>query len=167
MDRLLDEPERDGRKMAELNTHMAGCRDCEQQWAVLSSIEALLGSQRLLDPPPNFSSRVVARIDNDARQAPPWRRSLLQISMILAGAGSFATATALFVHGFGSTLGATQGAKLALEFGIGAISILGALAGIVAASQHIWLAYSAMSVVLALAWFAALVLPRSANVLND
>ena len=167
MDRLLDEPETDGRLMAELNTHLAGCRDCEQEWAELSSVELLLASQSMLEPPQNFASRVVARIDNEARLVPPWRRSLLHIAMIVAGTGSLATSAALLVGGFGQTLGASSGAKVALDIGSGAISILGALAGIVAASQHIWLVYAAMSVVLALAWFAALVLPRTATAPNE
>lgn len=147
---------------AGFETHLLGCEACRHEWRKLEALEGLLRAERLVEPPPNFGSRALARIAEESRRAPAWQRRLLGILAILAAVGGLASAIAGVVDGLPGPGRLAAATTLGRGLVPGTISFLDGLGAIVAGSGQAWLLYGLLAAALAMLWFAALVLPRTA-----
>lgn len=158
----LDSPIADPLDRAGFEAHLRGCDDCRREWRELRVLESLLRAEGLVEPPPNFGSRALAFIAVEAGRTPAWQRRLLGILTILAAVGGLASAVAGIVNGLPGPGLLAAASTLVRGLVPGAISFLAGLGAIVAGSGQAWLLYGLLAAALAMLWFAALVLPRTA-----
>lgn len=60
-------------RRAEVDAHLVECPDCQRELALLAALVSTLDSQPVLDPPTDFTARVIRRLPGH-RRAPlsPW-----------------------------------------------------------------------------------------------
>lgn len=151
----------DGFDRAPLEPHLAACPDCAERWRALEALDALFRSQPMLEPPAGFAQRVSLRIEREKRLVPSWSRSLKVLLVMLGG-----LAATVFV-----TLGIAQGLRTIVAIGAGKASTQGvwaAVLGLAPEWARPWAAGTlgaagivALAAVLAIVWFAVLVVPHT------
>lgn len=149
----------DGRPSPELERHVASCSSCSHELRSLQAVDLWLRTQPQVEPPPHFASRAMSYIDRRLRVVPRWQRTMLQVGAIASGTLLVAIGVVAVLHG-GRTVFAwlpdfdAAGALDALGLGVRVLADrvpLGLTVGAVAAG---------LSIVLAVIWFGALVVPR-------
>lgn len=151
----------DGFDRAPLEPHLAACPDCIERWQALEALDALFRSQPMVEPPAGFAPRVTLRIEREKRLVPSWSRSLKVLLVMLGGLAAMALSTLAIVHGFrtigpsGAGEASAQGAWAAL------LSLAPAWARPWAAGTLGAAGMLALAAVLAIVWFAVLVVPHS------
>jgi anti-sigma factor RsiW len=71
-------------KRRQVDTHLIGCAECQRELAVLTAVVSSLGNQPVIEPPPDFTSRVMARLPERQVFVPsPWLALLA--APVLAG----------------------------------------------------------------------------------
>ncbi len=163
MNGILDDANWDAVQVSPMRAHLDDCQDCDRQWTRLLALDTLLSAQTLIEPPAHFASRATAFVLGEARKVPPWKRQLMVLFALSSAVAGIASVIAGMLHGLGSSLRPELAMAMGESLLRASISVVTGMAAIVAGNGQVWLAYTAMTIVLATLWFAALVLPRSAT----
>lgn len=149
----------DGERSPELERHVASCSACSHELRALQAVDLWLRSQPAVEPPAHFASRAMSYIEARMRVVPRWQRTLLQVGAIASGTLLVAIGVVVLLHG-GRTvfawLPAFDAAGTRDAFGLG----LRVLADRVPLGLAAGAAAGGLSIVLAVIWFGALVVPR-------
>ncbi|MFQ5460028.1 MAG: anti-sigma factor family protein [Anaerolineae bacterium] len=141
----------------DLPRHVATCSECRAEWARLKAVDALLRAQSLVDPPGDFTSATLRRVERETRTstASPDRVAPLDALLVLAGAAATA--------GVGASL-VNQEGLVSLIDGIRVLARgMQVLAPALLQPAPAWVSMSlnvVASLAIAVAWFGALVVPR-------
>jgi predicted anti-sigma-YlaC factor YlaD len=76
--------------VAELDAHLAGCAECRLAWSALQEVSRLFESATWLEPPPDFTGRVMAQVRR--RRAP---RTLGGMVLLLGASALLCTVAVL------------------------------------------------------------------------
>ena len=102
-------------RAAHLERHIAGCAECQAEWARLQAVTQALESWPLVTEPAHLAASVMARVR--ARPAPPRFRHRWSDLAISVMGGGLAFATALVVRYLSaSVLGGARGAQVLLQW---------------------------------------------------
>lgn len=150
----------DGAEHSELQRHAAWCPVCARDWRALLAVDEVLRRQGPIEPPDHLASRVMRSLEALPERRPRWHIGLLftvVLALILVLVSALAAtvafgglrAAALIVGGADLVTAARHSA---LDVG----TVVGALVRPWAAGAGCLL----LAMVVALAWFGALVVPR-------
>jgi len=160
--RILMVESLDGANAPALERHAAECAGCRAELERLRQVDGILRSQGLVEPPPGFASRTMSLIDTRLAAADMWRRGLLTAGSLVLGAVLVTAAVATAICGLLATIAiAGGGADPLATVRVSAIA-LGVLANSVARGVAAGAGSALLAMVVALAWFGALVVPRHA-----
>jgi anti-sigma factor RsiW len=146
-----------------LSQHLRDCSKCADAWRSLSRAEALLRSQRLVDPPPGFVASVSEALESEHRRPSLWQRRAAEAAMVAAGvlaAGSMLAALLL------AGLQLLSDPRFVAAVGLAsraAASAGYAIIGAVDSGPLLWIVYGLLAVALAFFWFGAIVVPLHAR----
>jgi|GEM_PF-5792238 predicted anti-sigma-YlaC factor YlaD len=160
--RILMDQRLDGGAAPGLLEHLAVCASCAREWSELQTADHFLLAQEMVEPPAHLTSRVMNNIEVKTGSLPSWRQTLLQVALLLVGTLLVLTATAAFFHGWWQVLASPDAASQVDGVVRGAGLVTGMLFEVVGHSAIVWPMYAALVVAMALVWFGALVVPRSA-----
>ncbi|HET6794317.1 MAG TPA: hypothetical protein VFH45_07755 [Acidimicrobiales bacterium] len=81
-----------GRRRSLAMEHLAGCGDCRDEVRSLTDVtDLVVETAPIVEPPPGFESRVLARIDEATTQQRPrrWRAAAVAAAVVVAGLAGF------------------------------------------------------------------------------
>ncbi len=138
-----------------------------EEWERQRVVHHMLRTDPLVEPPMDFSMRVMGRLEAEERRAPMWRAHLLRIAAMLVGTGAVAwSSVGLSRHWQLADLGPTLW-TLTRATAFGLLAMGDAMLQAASGSSVGWLLSGALALTIAAAWFGVLVLPRSTNALQE
>lgn len=144
----------DGEDVPELDAHRMECGDCSDEWLRITTIDRLLDSAPMPQLPSGFATGVERHMARALDGATPWRGTLANIGLVVAGIATvlFALATLALRLDLGGTFDALTRTAL--------FNAMMALAESTVRGPFGVLVLVALAAGLAMAWFAILLLPR-------
>ena len=159
MSELLDS-RLDANGVGRLREHMAGCADCRTRWYALQHVSSVFQSADVALPPPDFTARVMQRIQAAETEA---RRPMFVLRSATLAWGTLAATLVLLctlIIAYGSTPAQTSSASgpslnfvsLSMQISDSALQAATAVGGLMSVADKIGEIVPAPALVLIFAW---------------